>query len=172
MSKPFLRRVTNRWFHLLARFCPGATTFRPFLHRVRGVKIGRNVFIGEEVYLDNEYPECIEIQDDVQISIRAIVIAHTRGSGKVIVEKAAFIGPNSVLVCGAGRLLRIGAGAVVGAGSVVTKSVPAGLYVGPGPTQPLARVGMPLPLANTMEEFWAGLIPLSVGNADRTEQKH
>ena len=160
MSKSIFKRVTNRWLHLLARFSPGATTLRPWLHRARGVKIGRDVFIGEEVYLDNEYPECIEIMDHVQISIRAIVVAHTRGPGRMVIERGAFVGPNSVLVCGAGRVLRIGQGAVIGAGSVITKSVPPGLYVGPSPTIPLARVKVPLPLAKTMEEFWRGLVPL------------
>lgn len=160
MSKSIFKRATNRWFHLLARFSPGATTLRPWLHRARGVKIGLHVFIGEEVYLDNEYPECIEIMDHVQISIRTIVVAHTRGPGRVVIERGAFVGPNSVLVCGAGRVLRVGEGAVVGAGSVITKSVPPRLYVAPSPTTPLARVNVPLPLAKTMEEFWGGLVPL------------
>lgn len=131
------------------------------LHRWRGMKVGRRVFIGDNVYLDNEYPEFIEIQDDVQISIRAIVVAHTRGPGRVIVEKAAFVGPNCVIVCGAGRTLRIGEGAVVGAGAVITKSVPPRLFISSPSPQPMARVRLPLPLAKTMDEFWAGLVTLN-----------
>jgi heptaprenylglycerol acetyltransferase len=157
MSKSILRRSTNRVFQLLARFCPGATTLRPVLHRWRGVKVGREVFIGDDVYLDNEWPEFIEIQNNVQISVRSIVIAHTRGPGKVIIENEAFVGPNCVLVAGAGRTLRIGTGAVVGAGSVITKSVPPRFYVAPPPVEVLGRVRVPLPTAKTMEEFWAGL---------------
>lgn len=160
MSKSILRRSANRLLHLLARFCPGSTTLRPRLHRWRGVNIGRGVFIGDDVYLDNEWPEYIEIQDDVQISIRTILIAHTRGPGRVIIEKEAFIGPNCVVVTGAGRVLRIGQGAVVGAGSVITRSVPPRLYVAPPGVEPLARVTVPLPSAETMEEFWAGLQPM------------
>lgn len=160
MSKPFFRRATNRILHLMARFSPGAKSLRPALHRWRGVKIGRDVFLGDDVYLDNEWPERIEIQDNVQISMRAIVIAHTRGPGQVIIEKEAFVGPNCVLVAGAGRVLRIGKGAVVGAGSVITKSVPPALYVAPPPVEVLASVSVPLPKAETMREFWAGLKPL------------
>lgn len=160
MSKSILRRAANRVLHLIARFCPGSTTLRPALHRWRGVKIGREVFIGEDVYLDNEWPECIEIQDNVQISMRSIVIAHTRGPGQVTIEKEAFVGPNCVLVAGAGRALRIGEGAVIGAGSVVTKSVAPGLYVAPPAIEVLARVNVPLPKAKTMQEFWAGLEPI------------
>ena len=94
------------------------------LHRARGVRIGRNVFIGDDVYLDNEFPEAIEIQDDVQISIRAVIIAHTRGPGRVVIQKAAFVGPHTVVACPYGRTLTICEGAVVSAGCVVTKSVP------------------------------------------------
>lgn len=157
MKKSILRRATNRVLHLMARFCPGATTLRPALHRVRGVKVGQGVFIGDDVYLDNEWPECIEIQDRAQISLRSIVIAHTRGPGRVIIEKEAFVGPNCVLVTGADRVLRIGAGAVVGAGSVITRSLPPRLYVAPPAVEALAKVGVPLPRAETMREFWAGL---------------
>lgn len=160
MSKSLLRRATNRFLHLMGRFCPGATTLRPMLHRLRGVKVGRHVFIGEDVYLDNEWPDCIEIQDNVEISMRAIVIAHTRGPGKVIIEKEAFVGPNCVLVGGAGRVLRIGAGAVIGAGSVITRSVPPRLYLAPPAVEVMARVRVPLPRAGKMEEFWAGLEPI------------
>jgi hypothetical protein len=169
MSKSILRRATNRILHLMARFCPGSTTLRPALHRLRGVSIGRKVFIGEDVYLDNEWPECIEIQDNVQISMRSIVIAHTRGPGRVIIEKEAFIGPNCVLVTCAGRVLHIGTGAVVGAGSVITKSLPPHLYIGPPASEVLARVRVPLPKAESMEEFWAGLVPLERPQAAPSE---
>jgi len=127
---------------------------------MRGVKIGKGVFIGEDVYLDNEYPEGIEIQDSVQISIRTIIIAHTRGPGKVILEKEAFVGPSCVIAGGAGRVIKIGAGAVIGAGTIITKSVPPKIYVAPAPTQFLARVNVPLTTAKTMESFRAGLQPL------------
>ena len=134
-----------------------SNSLRPFLHRLRGVKIGPGVFIGEEVYLDNEHPESIEIHENAQISIRAVIVAHTRGPGKVVIGKSAFIGPNCTLVCGAGRSLKIGDGAVVGAGSVVSRSIPPHLYVTSAGPKPVARVGVPLPEAQSMESFWAGL---------------
>jgi carbonic anhydrase/acetyltransferase-like protein (isoleucine patch superfamily) len=165
MNKVLLRRMSNRVLHSLARFGPGSTTLRPLLHRWRGVRIGARVFIGDEVYIDNEFPECVEIQNDVQISVRAIIVAHTRGPGAVVIGNGAFIGPNAVLVSGAGRVLRIGEGAVIGAGSIVTKSVPAGLFVAAPAPNPVARARIPLPLAETMEEFWAGLTSLDAVSA-------
>lgn len=164
--KSILRGAVNRILQLLARFCPGSTNLRPALHRLRGVKIGRHVFIGDDVYLDNEWPERIEIQDNVQISMRSIIIAHTRGPGRVVIEKEAFVGPNCVLVSGAGRVLRIGAGAVVSAGSVISRTLPPHYYVAPAPVQVLARVNVPLTKAASMQEFWAGLQPLKRSSSD------
>lgn len=156
---PF-RRVANRVLHLLARFLPGALSVRPFLHRLRGVKVGKDVFIGDDVYLENEYPEAVEIQRGVQISVRAIIIAHTRGVGRVVIEKYAFVGPNTVIASSGGRVLRIGEGAVIGAGVVVTRDVPARVFVANEGGKPVAGVRVPLPKAETMEQFVRGLVPI------------
>src|SRR6266404_5968542 len=123
MERSFLRRGFNRVLHFLARTLPGSRGLRPCLHRLRGVKVGENVFIGDEVYLENEYPEAVEIQSGVQISVRAIIIAHTQGCGRVIIEKDAYIGPNTVIAAAGNRALRIGEGAVIGAGTVITRDV-------------------------------------------------
>jgi serine acetyltransferase len=160
MTKSLLRRILNRGFGMLARFSPGARTMRVWLHRARGVQIGQGVFLGDEVYIDNEYPECVEIQDRVQISIRAIIIAHTRGPGRVIIGKDAFVGANSVIAGSAGRTIRIGERAVIGPGSIITKSVPAGLFLAPAPPQCVAKVDVPLPTTDTIASFRAGLRPL------------
>jgi heptaprenylglycerol acetyltransferase len=149
---------------LLARFAPGSTTLRPMLHRARGVKIGRNVFIGDDVYLDNEYPEAIEIQDDVQISIRAVIIAHTRGPGRLVIQRAAFVGPHAVVACSSSRTLTIGEGAVVSAGCIVTKNVPPHVVLTPAPAHVSARATVALTTAKTMEEFYSGLRPLQSGH--------
>jgi len=157
--KSILRRCSNRVCHMLARFTPGSTTLRPWLHRARGITVGRNVFIGDDVYLDNEYPESIEIQDGVHVSIRAVIIAHTRGPGKVIIEKDAFVGPNVVIVCSAGRVLRVGEGAVLSAGCVITRNVAPRTVLTAAPPQVAGRATIPLPRAKTMEEFSSGLMP-------------
>src|SRR5580658_4290116 len=103
MSKGPLKQLIGRILHLMARFVPGSMSLRPSLHRLRGVKIGKNVFIGDEVYLENEYPEQVEIQDGVQISIRVTILAHTRGPGRIILEKDSYIGPHVVVVTSAGK---------------------------------------------------------------------
>ena len=158
--KPFFRRCFNRVLHSLAHRLPGARSLRPFLHRLRGVKVGTDVFIGDEVYIENEYPEVVEIQSGVQISLRTIILAHTRGPGRVIVEKDAFIGANSVIAASSGRTLRIGEGAVLGPGVVITKDVAAHVFIANDSARPVARATVPLSKAATMEEFIRGLTPI------------
>jgi len=146
--------------HLLARFGPGSTSFRPFLHRLRGVEVGKNVFIGDDVYLDNEHPEGIEIQDGVQISIRATILAHTRGAGKIIFERDSYIGPHAVIVTSGGKMLRIGEGAVIGAGCVITRDVKPHTFISGEFGKPVAEARVPLTKAARMEDFIRGLAPL------------
>jgi hypothetical protein len=160
MSKTIFRRMNGRLLHSLARWLPGSRGLRPLLHRLRGVKVGANVFLGEEVYLENEYPEMIEIHDGAQISLRTIILAHTRGPGRVIIEKDAFIGANSVIAASSGRTLRIGAGAVIGPGVVITKDVAAHMFIANDSARPVARAMVSLSRAATMEEFIRGLIPI------------
>jgi acetyltransferase-like isoleucine patch superfamily enzyme len=88
----FFMGVFSRFLHLLARFAPGARTLRPFLHRLRGVKIGKNVFIGEDVYIDNMHPEDVEIHEGATIALRSIIMSHFRERGKVIIEKTQGLG--------------------------------------------------------------------------------
>lgn len=160
MKKNLPRRALNRLLHALARSLPGATGLRPLLHRLRGVKIGKDVFIADDVYLENEYPEAVEIQDGVQISVRAILIAHTRGPGRIIIEKDAYIGPNTVIATSSGRVLRIGEGAVIGAGAVISSDVAPHLFVANASAKPVARVLVPLSKAEKMEDFIRGLAPI------------
>ena len=160
MNKNIFRRVCNRLLHTLARRLPGATTLRPALHRLRGAKIGRGVFIAEEVYFENEYPEAVEIHDGVQISLRVILLAHTRGPGKLIIEKNVYLGPNVVIATTSGRTLKIGAGAVIGAGVVVTGDVAPQMFVPAAPARAVARATVPLATADRMEDFVRGLVPL------------
>lgn len=159
MKKSVPRRIFNRIVHALARQSPNTMGVRVFLHRLRGVKIGRDVFIGDEVYLENEYPEAVEIHDGVEISIRAILLAHRRGAGRLIIGKNAYIGPNVVVACSGGRTLRIGEGAVISAGVVVTSDVAPRMFVITAPAKGIAEARVPLTRAESVEEFIRGLVP-------------
>jgi serine acetyltransferase len=154
------RQFFNRVLHLLARFLPGSTTLRPFLHRLRGVKIAKSVFIGEEVYLDNEHPEAIELREGALIGLRSTIVAHTRGPGRVIIGKNVVLGAGTLVTCSGGKTLEIGEGAVIGAGSVVGNSIPPFTFCGTSRVRALATVTVPFTLDTSYEDFLRGLRPL------------
>jgi acetyltransferase-like isoleucine patch superfamily enzyme len=146
---------------MLARFAPGATSLRPFLHKLRGVRINGRVFIGDDVYLENEYPECIEVNDGAQIGLRSILIAHTRGPGQIVIGKDAFVGANCVLAASPGATLTVGEGAVIATLSVITSDVPPHVLYGNEKAKPLARATVALTMATSYDRFLAGLRPLN-----------
>jgi acetyltransferase-like isoleucine patch superfamily enzyme len=144
----------------MARFLPGSKSLRPFLHGLRGVKIHGTVFIGDDVYLENEYPECVEIHDGALIGLRSTIIAHTRGQGKIIIEKNAVIAANCTIVCSSGQSLTIGEGSVLSVGSVVQNDIPPyTLCAGPR-VKAVATVTVPFTLQTSCHDFVRGLRPL------------
>jgi len=125
-----MRRLLTLILQNLAFLLPWP--LRPFLHRGRGARIGKNVYIGSLVVLDDAFPEYIRIEDNVQISAGAKIATHDSSmknvfAGKlptyicpVIIERNAYIGSGAIILPG----VTIGQSAVVGAGAVVTSNVP------------------------------------------------
>jgi acetyltransferase-like isoleucine patch superfamily enzyme len=152
--------VRTRLFQWLARFAPGATTTRVHLHRRRGVRIGTEVFIGTDALIETSYPQLVEIGDRVSIGIRTTIIAHHRGplpaEPTVRIEHEAFLGPGVIVLPN----VTIGHGAVVTAGSVVTKSVPPMTLVQGNPAKPVGRCGVPLAGDVDIKDFYRSLRPI------------
>ncbi len=130
----FPRAVLNRFLHCIARYVPMFPSTRVLLHRLRGVKIGKDVFIGIEVFIDDAEPDIVTIEDEVSIIARASIIAHAHyplhlekflvEAGRrrgVTIKRGAYVGFGAMILPG----VTIGQEAVVGAGTVVTKDVPA-----------------------------------------------
>jgi acetyltransferase-like isoleucine patch superfamily enzyme len=152
----------NSLLHFLARVLPGGFmgfTVRPWLHRWRGVKIGHEAYIGDDVYIDEDFPETVEIQDGATIAPRCTLIGHTKGSGKLIIEKKAAIGAGCIISCVAGQTLRIGEGAVISAGSTVLSDVPPFTLCGPPRIKIYGTVTVPFREAQSVEHFWRGVRP-------------
>lgn len=85
-----------------------------------GVTLEDDVFVGPNVTFTNDlYPRS---------KVRPTEFART------VVKKGASIGANATLICG----IEIGEGAMVGAGAVVTKSVPPGTTVVGNPARPIS----------------------------------
>jgi acyl-CoA synthetase (AMP-forming)/AMP-acid ligase II/acetyltransferase-like isoleucine patch superfamily enzyme/acyl carrier protein len=157
--------MKNRLLQVLALYAPGYTTTRVWLHRMRGVSIGRNVSIGLSALIETAYPRLVSIGDNVTIGARVIVIAHLRdstdqsrrlGRATVRLEDDVYLGPGVIVLPN----VTIGRGAVVSAGSVVTHSVPAHTLVQGNPAKPVARCGVSLGGGVPYEQFLRQLTPI------------
>jgi acetyltransferase-like isoleucine patch superfamily enzyme len=147
----------NRALQLMARFGPGATSLRVWLHRWRGVRIGKRVWIGYDAIIETSQPYLVEIQDDASVGTRATIIAHFRESRGVVIEEGAFLGPGVIIMPN----VKVGKGAVVTAGSVVTASVAPMTLVQGNPARPVAKIGAMLDTHTSLKLFMRNLKPLS-----------
>lgn len=107
-------------------------SFRPLLLRFCGVKFknSKTVFIGTDVLFDNLKNTTTTIGDNVVITSGTKIINHypiiskdgvkEYNLGDIIIEDNVFIGMNSLII----RPIKIGKGAIIGAGSVINKNVP------------------------------------------------
>lgn len=115
--------------------------------RLIGVNLGSNCLIYRSMEWPSE-PYLVTIGNNVQLT-RGVTI-HTHGGGnvirrkvpdfdafgKVVIKDWAYIGSHAQIMPG----VTIGEGAMVAAGSIVTKSVPDGMVVGGNPARLLCSV--------------------------------
>src|SRR5215203_6127220 len=98
MTERLLPGLKNRVLQVLARIAPGATTLRVRLNRWRGVKIGKNVWIGYDAIIETSCPELVTIRDGAAIGIRVTIIAHNREQRGVLIEDSATLGNGAIVV--------------------------------------------------------------------------
>jgi len=124
---------------------PLPPSFRVFLQRLRGVKIGKGVFIGISCYLDPVRPDLITIEDWVSLAGRITILTHsepTQPLREILGEEGNKFAPVKIK-CGAWITVdcvilpgvTIGENSIVAAGSVVTKDVPPYTIVGGVPAK-------------------------------------
>jgi len=108
-------------------------------------EIGRDAVIGDNCKIEAYafIPTGVKIEDDVFVGPHACFtndrIPRAVGEWKVtptLVKKGASIGANATVICG----VTIGENAIVGAGSVVTKNVPANTVVVGSPAKILRKI--------------------------------
>jgi len=121
--------VADYVLHIGAQFSPTPGT-RVWLQRRRGVKIGKNVQIGPFVALDYVFPNFVSIGDGASIAGWNYILTHVTPLkyhsndfesyvAPVIIERNAWVAIGAIILPG----VTIGEGAVVAAGSLVTKNV-------------------------------------------------
>lgn len=110
---------------------------RPILLKAIGCKVGKDVFIGEKVEVDISHPELITIEDGVHITGGTLLLCHKRELslykkgdiygdlpykvGAIRLCKGCSTGTRTIIMPG----VTVGEGAIIGAGSLVTKDIPA-----------------------------------------------
>lgn len=126
------RYILSSCAHLLAMIVP-LIKLRRSLYRIRGTKIGKNVYIGPLVFLEEIYPELITIQEHCTIGPRVMIMTHhsifhhfnptaPAYTAPVVIGKNCYIGSDTTILPG----VTIGDETIIGVGSVVTRSIPPG----------------------------------------------
>jgi acetyltransferase-like isoleucine patch superfamily enzyme len=120
---------------ILAPFNPRKV--RPALMRRMGCHVGKGCFIGDHVRIDGGHADMITLEDGVSVAGGARLLCHQRDFSNycvgddynklgyvikpIVLKKGCLIGMESFVLPG----VTVGEGAIVGAGSLVTKNIPA-----------------------------------------------
>ena len=110
---------------------------RPYIMRKMGCKVGKGCFIGDNVRIDLGHADMITLEDGVSVAGGSRLLCHQRDFSNycigddynklgyvvkpIVLKKGCLIGMESFVLPG----VTIGEGAIIGAGSLVTKDIPA-----------------------------------------------
>ena len=144
LFKAIGRYLKEVWNSLLQKYCMFSVLFaplnyrvlRPMLWRWLGAKVGKNCYIGYQVYFDLNNANLITVDDHVHIDEMCFLLCHKRDlseyfqgdeysklgykEGPIHIKRNTSIGSCSIIMPG----VTIGEGAIIGAGSLVTKDIP------------------------------------------------
>lgn len=133
---PFLKVVKNFVVIQLARYTPFLGMKSWFYRTFLRMKIGEQTSFALMVMLDVMFPEKISVGRNSVIGYNTTILAHEYlikeyRLGTVEIGNEVMIGANCTILPG----IVIGDGAIVSAGTLVHKDVPAGAFVGGNPMQ-------------------------------------
>jgi len=144
IASAFNRVLKGLWNSLLLKYCMYSIIFsplnyrviRPKLWRLMGCDVGRDVFIGYDVWMDFNNASLISVGDGAHITNRCLLLCHQRDltdyycgddstklpykKGAITIGKGVMIGMGTIVLPG----VTIGDGSIVGAGSIVSCDVP------------------------------------------------
>lgn len=142
-------RTWKRLLKLLAKQIPGYR-IRGQLFKMAGYEIGQQVYIGEDLIIIDELDDKgrVRIGNRVAIAERVTLVISSNANfskirpfvkdvhGHIEIDDDAWLGTGCIILPD----VRIGRGAVVGAGAVVTKDVPDFTVVGGVPAKPIKKI--------------------------------
>ena len=128
-----LEKMLDRFY--LEPFAP--RKLRPIIIRKMGCHVGKNMFFGDYVRIDTSYADKIYIGDYTHITSGCRLLCHQRNlsdycvgdnaadfgykTGEIHIGKGVMVGMETIIMPG----VTVGDGAIIGAGSLVTKDIPA-----------------------------------------------
>ncbi|WP_182914520.1 DapH/DapD/GlmU-related protein [Paenibacillus sp. 1011MAR3C5] len=135
-----MKAVRNFIFIQLARYCPVLPWKNWIYRRVLGMQVGKHTAFALMVMVDVFFPERITVGNNSIIGYNTTILTHEYlikeyRLGYVHIGDHVMIGANTTILPG----VTIGDHAVVAAGSVVHKDVPAHAFVGGNPMRLIER---------------------------------
>jgi acetyltransferase-like isoleucine patch superfamily enzyme len=128
-NRGFISELRRRLWFVTMRF----TNWK--LKKVFGMDIGNDVRINRTAHLDkNINPKGIHIGDGSVVLLDSIILAHDHSRGlkvDTVIGKNCIIGTRAIVMPG----VKIGDSAIVAAGSIVVKDVPANCMVAGNPAK-------------------------------------
>ena len=129
----FLKKSFRALARITANHCL-IHSFRIFLFKLSGIKIGKNVYINLEFLVIDDYlGNMLIIEDEVAIAPRVTIINISNPNesfigkkyniskqGVVHINRGAWIGTGVIIQPG----ITIGKGSIIGSGTVITRDVP------------------------------------------------
>ncbi len=134
-----LHKVLRKIYHCIFRYDPVKE------HIKRGLVVGKNFNMLDEVIIDYSHTWHIEIGDDVTLAPRVHILAHDASTkkhlnytriGKVKIGNRVFVGAGSIILPG----VTIGNNVIVGAGSIVSRDIPNGHVVAGNPARIICTI--------------------------------
>lgn len=128
-----------------SRLEQGRTERRWQLLKSRGMHIGQNVWLPASTWIDTSYCFLISIGDDCGFGEECLLLAHDAQMdefldaariGRVVVHPSCHVGARCIILPG----VEIGPRTIVGAGSVITKSLPPDTVCAGSPARPICSL--------------------------------
>jgi acetyltransferase-like isoleucine patch superfamily enzyme len=133
-------KLAHELYRFLGMYAP-FEALRIAMYRKAGIQIGNIFELGGQVWMNINYKNMIVIQDDVIIGGHSKILSQSfllfghkkEGIRQVIIKKGARIGFQVIILPG----VVIGENSIIGAGSVVTRSIPPNCVAVGVPAKPI-----------------------------------